>query len=134
VSALQCTADILVIFEENCFKNVLVSQECHTIYDEKRKSKILEIISDEYCRKILSITMKEHKSVIEISKETMIPISTLYRRVQMLHDEKLMRISGTLNEDGKKSFLYKSKIKSISTFFNGDFIEIEVVPNNIEKL
>ncbi len=123
----------MVIFEENGFKNVLVFQEGRTIYDEQQKSKILGMISDEYCRKILSITMKEHKSVSEISEETKIPISTIYRRVQMLHDGKLMRISGVINEDGKKTFLYKSKIKAISTLFNGDFIEIEIVPNIIEK-
>ena len=113
---------------------MLVSQEGCTIYDEQQKNKILEMISDEYCRKILSVTMNEHKSVNEISAETKIPISTVYRRVQMLYDGKFMRIFGTINEDGKKSFLYKSKIKSISTFFNGDFIEIEIIPNNIEKL
>ncbi len=112
---------------------MLVFQKGQTIYDEQRKSKILEMISDEYCRKILSIAKKEPKSVNEISEETKIPISTIYRRVQMLHEGKLMRISGTINENGKKTFLYKSKIKSVSTFFNGDFIEIEIVPNNIEK-
>ncbi len=112
---------------------MLVFQDGRTIYDEQRKSKILAMISDEYCRKILSITMNEHKSVTEISKETKIPISTIYRRVQMLNDGKLMRISGIISEDGKKTFLYKSKIKSVSTFFNGDNIEIEIVPNNIEK-
>ncbi len=77
--------------------------------------------------------MKEHKTVNEISEETKIPISTIYRRVQMLHNGKLLRISGTIDENGKKTFLYKSKIKAISTFFNGDFIEIEIVPNSIEK-
>ena len=96
-------------------------------------SAILEMVSAESCRTILSITMKEHKSINKISEETKIPISTIYRRIQMLHDEKLMRVLGMIDENGKKSFLYKSKIKSISTFFNGDFIEIEIVPNIIEK-
>ncbi len=112
---------------------MLVLQKGSTIYNEQQKNKILEMVSDKYCRKILSITMKEHKSVNKISEETKIPISTIYRRVQMLHDEKLMRISGMIDENGKKTFLYKSKIKSISTFFNGDFIEIEIIPNIIEK-
>jgi hypothetical protein len=43
-------------------------------------------------------------------------------------------ISGVIDENGKKVFLYKSKIKTISTFFNGDFVKIEIVPNKIEKL
>jgi predicted transcriptional regulator len=58
-----------------------------------------------------------------------IPISTIYRRLQTLHDNKLVRISGSINEDGKKYFLYKSKVKAISTNFNGDLIEMEIVPN-----
>jgi len=102
-------------------------------YSEEQKSKILEIISDQYCRKILSTIQEAHKSPIEISEETKIPISTVYRRLQSLHDAKLLKISGTINEDGKKSFLYKSKIKSISTFFDGNCIEIEIIPNNTEK-
>jgi len=112
---------------------MLVLQKGGTIYDEQQKNKILDMVSDNYCRKILSVTMKEHKSINKISEETKIPISTIYRRVQMLHDEKLMRVLGTIDENGKKTFHYKSKIKSISTFFNGDFIEIEIVPNIIEK-
>ena len=76
---------------------------------------------------------KEPKSAVKISEETKIPISTVYRRFQMLCDMKLLRISGTINENGKKVFLYKSKIKFISTFFDGSFIEIEIIPNNIEK-
>jgi hypothetical protein len=49
--------------------------------------------------------------------------------LQTLHDNKLVGISGAINEDGKKYFLYKSKVKAILTNFNGDFIEMEIVPN-----
>ncbi len=113
---------------------MLVLQKDHTISDEQQKKNILEVTSDEYSTKILSVTMKEYKSVNEISAETKIPISTIYRRIRMLEHVKLMMISGIIDENGKKIFLYKSKIKTISTFFNGDFVEIKVVSNNIEKL
>jgi predicted transcriptional regulator len=112
---------------------MLTIQNSRIDYTEQQKSKILEIASDQYCRKILSIIKKDPKSAVEISEETKIPISTVYRRLQMLHAEKLLRNSGTINQNGKKSFLYKSKINSISTFFNGDHIEIEIIPNAIEK-
>ena len=113
---------------------MLVLQKGHTIYDEQQKNRILEMISDEYSRKILSFTMKEYKTVNEISAETKIPVSTIYRRIRILEREKLIMVSGVIDENGKKSFLYKSKIKTISTFFNGDFVEIEIVPNHIKKL
>jgi predicted AAA+ superfamily ATPase len=113
---------------------VLVLQEGRQIYDEQQKNKILEVISDEYSIKILSNTMKQYKTVNEISVETKIPVSTIYRRIRILNREKLLMISGIIDENGKKKFLYKSKIKTISTFFNGDFVKIEIVTNNIEKL
>ncbi len=99
------------------------------IEEDDRKQAILEIVSDKYCRIILNVTMKKPKSATEIAAETAIPISTIYRRLQTLHDNKLVGISGSINEDGKKYFLYKSKVKSISTNFNVDFIEMEIVPN-----
>jgi len=99
------------------------------IEDESRKDAILEVISDKYCRAILEIAMDKPKSAMEISGETKIPISTVYRRLQTLHDNKLLGISGSISDDGKKYFLYKSKVKAISTSFNGSEVEIEIVPN-----
>ena len=103
------------------------------IMDGERKQMILQVIADKYCKNILRSTLNNPKSANQISSDEKIPISTVYRRLQTLHDAKMLRISGTINEDGKKSFLYKSKIKSISTFFDGNDIEIEIVPNNIRK-
>jgi len=99
------------------------------IEDDTQKDAILEVISDKYCRSILEIAMEKPKSAMEISAETKIPISTVYRRLQTLHDNKLLGISGSISDDGKKYFLYKSKVKAIATSFNGSNVEIEVVPN-----
>lgn len=99
------------------------------IEEVDKKDAILEVMSDKYCRAILENTMDKPKSAMEISAETKIPISTVYRRLQTLHDNKLLGISGSISDDGKKYFLYRSKIKSISTTFNGNYVEIEVVPN-----
>lgn len=99
------------------------------IEEEDKKEAILEVMSDKYCRAILENTMEKPKSAMEISAETKIPISTIYRRLQMLHDRKLLGISGSISDDGKKYFLYKSRVKAISTTFNGSHIEIQVVPN-----
>lgn len=99
------------------------------IEEDTRKDAILEVVSDKYCRAILENTMEKPKSAMEISAETKIPISTVYRRLQTLHDNKLLGISGSISDDGKKYFLYKSKVKSISTVFNGDSVDIQVVPN-----
>lgn len=98
---------------------------------EEMKDVLLRILADKYSRAILNATMDSPKSAIELSAECKIPISTAYRRVQELHDSKLLGISGSINDDGKKYFLYKSKVKSIMTCFNGGSLEIEIVPNTM---
>jgi len=99
------------------------------VEDDSRKDAILEVMSDKYCRAILEIAMEKSKSAMEISAETKIPISTVYRRLQTLHDNKLLGISGSISDDGKKYFLYKSRVKAIAASFNGNNVEIEIVPN-----
>lgn len=97
--------------------------------DDERKDAILEMLSDRYCRAIIETTMNAPKSAIEISAECKIPISTVYRRLQSLHDNRLLAISGAITTEGKKHFLYKSKVRSIVSKFNGVNVDIEIVPN-----
>lgn len=102
--------------------------------EETTKDAFLEILADKYSRAILESTMEMPKSAIDLSNDCGIPISTAYRRVQVLHKHKLLGISGSINEDGKKYFLYKSKIKSIMTCFNNGSIDVEIVPNSVELI
>ena len=97
--------------------------------DEEQKQAVLQILADKYCKQILHNTMLRPKSAMAISSETGIPISTVYRRIQVLCDNKLLSISGTISECGKKYFLYKSKIKSISLTCDCSSVQIEIVPN-----
>src|SRR3990172_910824 len=106
--------------------------EGRKIDEDERKDAILQIISDKYCRAILETTMDKPKSAMEISAESKIPISTVYRRLQSLHDNKLLGISGSISDDGKKYFLYRSRVKAISSSFKRGFVEIEVVPNPVQ--
>lgn len=100
------------------------------IQEETTKEVLLEIMADKYSRAILESTREMPKSAIDLSDECGIPISTAYRRVQLLHSHKLLGISGSINEDGKKYFLYKSKVKSIMTCFNNGSLDVEIVPND----
>jgi len=104
-------------------------QHIFKIEDQERKDGILEILSDKYCRDILQSIMNKSKSAVEITAECSIPMSTVYRRIQTLHDNKLVRTSGTITEDGKRLFLYKSKIKGIHSSFNNGKTEVELILN-----
>ena len=52
------------------------------IEEPERKEFFLEILSDKYCRSILEAIMNTPKSAIEVSREKIIPLSTVYRRIQ----------------------------------------------------
>ena len=106
-----------------------VLQSTFKIEDPEKKDSLLEILSDKYCRMILEVIMYKPKSAIEITAETRIPISTVYRRIQMLHDNKLLFTSGTISDEGKKFFLYKSKVKGIQSNFNNGQVEVELILN-----
>ena len=99
------------------------------IEEPERKESFLEILSDKYCRSILEAIMETPKSAIEVSHEKIIPLSTVYRRIQQLHDSKMIRTSGVITEEGKRLFLYKSKIKEVNTSFSDGKLDVEVVFN-----
>ena len=104
-------------------------QHALKIDESERKNSILEIVSDKYCRSILESIMQKPKSVVEINAETKIPISTVYRRIQTLHDNNLIKTSGTITDDGKRLFLYKSKIRGIQSEFSDGRTEVELILN-----
>lgn len=100
-----------------------------SIQEETRKDTILGAMSDKYSRTILEATLDKPRTAIEISNEYKIPISTVYRRLQDLHDAKLLMISGSISDEGKKFFMYKSKVRGISTTFDGSAVHVYIVSN-----
>ncbi len=105
-------------------------QQTFKIEEAEKQDSLLEILSDKYCRTILESIMYKPKSVIEITAESKIPMSTVYRRIQTLHDNKLLLTSGIITEDGKRLFLYKSKVKGIQSVFNNGKTNVELILNS----
>ncbi len=99
------------------------------IEDISKKDNILEVVADKYCRAILDTTMYKSKSVMDIAIDAKIPLSTAYRRLQFLERQKLLWISGEINEGGKRMFLYKSKIRGIHCMFNQGQVEVKMILN-----
>jgi predicted transcriptional regulator len=92
---------------------------------------VLQALADKYSRTILTFIMDEPKSVIEISTECRIPMSTTYRRIHDLEEAGLVQVRGSIvNEDGKRYYLYRSRIKAVRTVFGVDSLEVEVIPND----
>ena len=105
-----------------------ISTQATTIKDDERKQVYFQILSDQFCMGIISSIINQPKTAVEIAKATTIPISTVYRRLQFLQEHKMLKTSGGLNKDGKY-FVYRSKLKTISTFFDGSDTWVSVTPN-----
>ena len=105
-----------------------ISTQATTIKDDERKQIYFQILSDQFCIGIISSIIDNPKTAVEFAKTTTIPISTFYRRLQFLQEHKMLKTSGGLNKDGKY-FVYQSKLKTISTFFDGSDTWVSVTPN-----
>lgn len=125
---MQCSAVTLVISILEGILYMQIQLE-RTKTGEDKDGFILYIMSDKYCRAIIQSTIDSPKPAIEISANCKIPISTVYRRLQMLNEGKLVAISGAITREGKKHFLYKSKIKAISSSFNDGNLQVQIIPN-----
>ena len=104
------------------------------IKDEKQKAAIANALIDKYSRKILNSTMKNSKSVMDIMREQEIPMTSAYRRIKSLQDNKLIKIEKSLvTDDGKRYYLYRSTIKSVViNYINGN-LYVDITLNVLEK-
>ncbi len=96
-----------------------------------QKKYLMNILADDYSRDLLHHTIETPKSGVELSNETGIPGSTVYRKLSRMANFKLLKITGIISPEGKKIFFYQSKIKSIYTKFEDGLIHMEIIPNEI---
>ena len=75
--------------------------------------RMIKIFSSDNARKILEIISTRPYPVKEIHEISKIPINKIYEWIQKFHDEGILEISGDITDEGRKSRLFKSKIKLI---------------------
>jgi predicted transcriptional regulator len=84
------------------------------VEQENIRSEILKIISNEQAMHILEYSINAPKSAYEISTVCNIPLTQVYRWIRKLHNLGFVKISGATNNAGKKYFMYKSKVKTVT--------------------
>ena len=98
--------------------------------DSALRKAILKALSDEYSRTIMNYTIEKPKSVVDISKDCDVPMTTAYRRVHELEESKILKITGSIvTDDGKKFFLYQNRLKAIYVVFGLDALDVQIVEN-----
>ena len=100
------------------------------IIDESKKKAIVEALFDDQSRTILYSTTDTAKPVVDIMKETNIPMTSAYRKVKDLLKVNLLRTEGSeITEDGKRFYLYRSNINEAKLIYKNGDIEINIAPN-----
>ena len=98
--------------------------------DSEFRKDVLSALSDDYSKNIINYTIEQPRSVIDIVRELNIPMTTAYRRVNSMTEKKILKITGSIvTDDGKKYFLYKSKIKAINVVFGLDSLNVQIIKN-----
>ena len=98
--------------------------------DSNFRKAILKALSDEYSRTIMNFTIEQPKSVVDIVRECKIPMTTAYRRVHELEENKILKVTGSIvTDDGKKYFLYQNRLKSIYVIFGLEELDVQIVDN-----
>ena len=100
------------------------------VSDQHAKQRILAAMADQYSRKILTATVNEAVSALDLSKTYEIPITTVYRRIEELVEAGLIAaVKSGRTTDGKWYDLYRSLLRRIDIGFENGDVRIEVVVN-----
>lgn len=99
--------------------------------DSDLRKAILKALSDDYSRTIMNYTIEEPKSVVNMVKDCDIPMTTAYRRVRELEENKILKVTGSIvTDDGKKYFLYQNRLKAIYVVFGLESLDVQIVEND----
>ena len=100
------------------------------IKSERLKRAILTALADIELQKILDVVMHQSKSVNQIIHETNVSHTTAYRKMRWLVEEKLLIVDKIeITEDGKKSSLFRTVLKSFNVKYEYNNVVIEAEQN-----
>jgi|GEM_PF-583777 len=112
-----------------------ITQQVQITVDPKLEERdLLKVFGDEAARTILLSIINEPKSALDITRESKIPISSVYRKIHWLESARLIKVKGfVITGDGKKYHLYQSRIKGVRISLLTNEIKVEFTGNNSEK-
>jgi DNA-binding Lrp family transcriptional regulator len=100
------------------------------VVNQKTIEGLIQMLSDEYSRKVVASATPRARSVEDLSSENVIPLSTCYRRVHELLDKGILVVEKiVVTPDGKKYELLRSAFSEIKVDFQGGQIAVDVTVN-----
>jgi DNA-binding transcriptional ArsR family regulator len=74
---------------------------------------LLEALNDDACRTILEATGEDARSAAELSETCDIPLSTVYRKLELLEDTGLVREGIRIRRSGKHTSEYRRAVDEV---------------------
>ena len=100
------------------------------VEDEKLRHAILVAFGDKEVFKIIDSVMILPKSMADISKETAIPQTNVFRKIKWMLENRLVIIEKIdITEVGRKTSLFRSVWKTIGAKFEFGIVHVEVEQN-----
>ena len=100
------------------------------IKGKRLKRALLVALADTDLQKILDAAMYQSKSVNQIINETNVSHTTAYRKIKWLLEENLLIVDKIqITEEGKKSSLFRTVLKSFNVKYEYNNVVIEAEQN-----
>jgi predicted transcriptional regulator len=98
-----------------------------TDYEESKSLFLLREVAEIITYKIITSTMYSAKTVLQISTENKLPLSSTYKKISRLCKAGILSVErASIDDNGKKVLYYKSKIKAIEACLNENGLAVHI--------
>jgi predicted transcriptional regulator len=98
-----------------------------TDYEENKSLFLLREVAEIITYKIITSTMYTSKTVLQISTENKLPLSSTYKKISRLCKAGILSVErASIDDNGKKVLYYKSKIKAIEACLNENGLAVHI--------
>ena len=94
--------------------------------DDRPIEDILDTIGDEHARRVLASISREPKSAKELAEECDLSLPTIYRRVELLEENDLVKDRTLVAEDGNHYKVYESNFESTVISLEDDEYRVRI--------
>lgn len=98
--------------------------------DGPSTSELLELLGDEYTRRVFEVVTEQPLSGREVTEATDVSRPTAYRRLNALRDAGLVTTEMAISQEGHHREKFEAAVKHIDISLAEDGIEAEVIPEH----
>lgn len=112
------------------WNDISVHSERDAAVDDRLFVPLCGILGDRVSFVIIYSTIKDAKTAIEISRESDVPLSSVYRKVRKLERLGIIQSRVSTDANGKKIAYYTCRVKALRMSINGDGARLWVRTNS----